>query len=82
MASTCEPLSVSEVIDARPWSSFIAAMATVAMVLGSSVAGIVNDWIGRRWSLIGSTALFGIAGVFGALAPDLALLSRSELARA
>jgi AAHS family 4-hydroxybenzoate transporter-like MFS transporter len=121
MATNAERISVSEVIDAQPWSSFqirtllliaatvlfdgidtnilspsvpvlarewavspkafasIFAIGTVAMLVGSAIAGVFNDRIGRRWSLIGATALYGIGSVLGALSPGLVWMGGSRI---
>jgi AAHS family 4-hydroxybenzoate transporter-like MFS transporter len=39
----------------------IAAMSLLGMAIGATFGGLVGDRIGRRWALIGSIALFGLA---------------------
>src|SRR5512139_27747 len=46
----------------------IAAMSLLGMAIGATFGGLVGDRIGRRWALIGSIALFGLATGFATLA--------------
>ncbi len=46
----------------------IAAMSLLGMAIGATFGGLVGDRIGRRWALIGSLALFGLATGLATLA--------------
>ncbi|RMF03722.1 MAG: MFS transporter [Alphaproteobacteria bacterium] len=44
------------------------------IAIGSPLAGWYADRFGRRWLLVGSTVLFAVAGVSGALVSSLAAI--------
>lgn len=70
LAVTVPALSRQWDIDPRAFAT-VTALATFAMLIGSGVAGIINDRFGRRWTLIVSTLIYGLAGLAGAAAWDV-----------
>ena len=70
MPATVPALSHGWGIDPRTFAT-VTALATVAMLLGSAIAGVLSDRIGRRWTLIGATFIYGVAGLAGAGAWDV-----------
>lgn len=65
LAATVPALSRAWSVDPRSFAT-VTALATVAMLMGSVIAGVLSDRLGRRWTLIGATLLYGVAGLAGA----------------
>ena len=50
------------------------SMSTFGLMVGSLIGGRLSDWIGRKWVLIGSIALFGALSVVTALSTSVQML--------
>lgn len=71
---------------ARQWHLSAAVVATlgtttlVGMLVGSLVAGVVADRLGRRRLIVADVVLFVVASLVGAVAPDFGVLTAARLA--
>lgn len=69
----------------EPWSITVAqagvigSLAPIGMALGTFISGIATDRFGRRRVILAGTALFTIASLLCALAPNPTVLSFSRL---
>jgi len=59
-----------------PRGSFapLLVIGLAGMTVGSTCAGVLGDRIGRRWALLGSVLLFGVAIALSAFAPNLVVI--------
>jgi MFS transporter, AAHS family, 4-hydroxybenzoate transporter len=59
-----------------PRASFapLLVIGLAGMIVGSTCAGVLGDRIGRRWALLSSVLLFGVAIALSALAPNLLVI--------
>jgi AAHS family 4-hydroxybenzoate transporter-like MFS transporter len=59
-----------------PRASFapLLVIGLAGMTVGSTSAGALGDRIGRRWALLGSVLLFGVAIALSAFAPNLLVI--------
>lgn len=64
--------------DPREFAS-IAALSTVAMLIGSALAGVISDRLGRRWTLIAATAIYGGGTLTGAAADAMNILAATRI---
>ncbi|WP_156936843.1 MFS transporter [Bradyrhizobium sp. WSM2254] len=53
----------------------VVAAGLIGMAMGSASAGLFADRFGRRWAVIGSVLVFGVATSAIGLAPDLATIA-------
>jgi AAHS family 4-hydroxybenzoate transporter-like MFS transporter len=65
LAVTMPILSRTWMVEPRSFAT-VTALGTVAILMGSAIAGISSDRIGRRWTLIGATFCYGVATLMSA----------------
>ncbi|MFW0785834.1 MFS transporter [Gordonia sp. CPCC 206044] len=57
----------------------VGSVATFGMLIGALAAGPIADRVGRRWTLIGGVALFSLASLVCALAPNIEWFAGARL---